>query len=149
MQFGDYLTTDLVFAVFVLRRCEQFKSIGGFNILSAFPKYGIGHFVPFRWTWVAHATDGLRRERGVQTEGKIDGGHSRLRRASGDRLFFLKRAEGLAPKFLGKGSTPDGQDCSRAWCTRARSEPCSDAPKVHTISYELWGIFGYIFGCLA
>ena len=40
---------------------------------------------------------GLRRERGVQTEGKIDGGR-RQSRASGDRLFFLKCAEGLAPK---------------------------------------------------
>ncbi|MEO1041442.1 MAG: hypothetical protein AAFX52_04060 [Pseudomonadota bacterium] len=38
------------------------------------------------------------RNRCVQTEAKIDGGRSRLPRASGDRLFLLKCTEGLAPK---------------------------------------------------
>jgi len=47
---------------------------------------------------------------GVQTEGKIGGGRSCLRRASGDRLFFLKCAEGKALSFWSEGSKPFGQD---------------------------------------
>ena len=36
-------------------------------------------------------------KRGVKAEQKIDGGR-RQSRASGDRLFYAKRAEGLPPK---------------------------------------------------
>ncbi len=60
---------------------------------------------------VAAATLALRREQGVQTERKTDGGRtSRRRGASGDRLFSVKCAEGLAPKPSREGSRPNGRD---------------------------------------
>jgi hypothetical protein len=39
-----------------------------------------------------------------EMESQIDGGRSRLRRASGDRLFCLKCAGGLVPKFRPRSS---------------------------------------------
>lgn len=51
---------------------------------------------------------------GVQTEGKIGGGRRAQRaRASGDRLFFTKCAEGdaLSPR---EGSKPNGRDRRKA-----------------------------------
>jgi len=47
-----------------------------------------------------NATAALWRKRGVQADKKNRRrAQGRSPRASGDRLFFLKRAEGLAPKF--------------------------------------------------
>ena len=60
---------------------------------------------------VAPATLGLRREAGVQTETKIDGGRRSLLRASGDRLFLAKCAEGGSPKPR-EGSKPYDQDAA-------------------------------------
>ena len=85
----------------------------------------------------------------MQTEEQIDGGRSdRRERASGDRLFIPKRAEGLAPKtsrFNRKRSlpgaaeaaesgdrqsrVPGGPERSAALAARARGHPCDAASK--------------------
>jgi hypothetical protein len=83
----------------------------------------------------------------VQTEGKIDEIFLSFLACDGKAgkfslYFFLKCAEGLAPKPQRKGSSPDGGDAlcgSGSEASRARST---------TWMRRFLDIYGYIIGCL-
>ena len=85
---------------------------------------------------------------GVQTEGKIGGGRSRSRRASGDRLFFLKRAEGKALSFCARdrrrmAKTVHGLGVREPGPGSARMRP--ERTQSHTSNRIFLGIFSGIW----